>query len=505
MRLLKKIVLGLVVLVLIAAACVVLMVGPWPLYADSHYQQSGYFKKALAAIDAAVKETHLETTAGPLLAGWAEREITPPIGHPMAGYGTRPNNKLSTGVLEPLYVRALALNDGRDTVVLLGSDMLQTLPNLLAMVEARVSKTAGLHNRNIMYTSSHTHCGPGGLAPGRLAEESYGDYHPEYLAFLANRFAEAIEEAVKTMEPARFAHGSVDVPEYIRNRTRKGPSDSTLNVAVAEKIEGGRRLYLARYSAHGTAFGEEMLQLNNDWAGAFQRAVKEKTGSALLFMGGAVGSMCPNPPGPPLPKPWTPELEKVFENDVESEMVKQGKKTMDELLRDQRARVEAMGAAMAGRLIAAAKDLRFEDRVDVASVECFYTPPPAQVRMFSPKWRLSPFAFKLLGVPTTGRLQAARIGSMFLMGMPYDFSGETSVVWQQWARERGSDLWVTSFSGTYLGYLSPDKYYHEIGDGLHYNQNYEIGQMNWFGPNQEAYATELFHRVFERMTQDTPA
>lgn len=170
------------------------------------------------------------------------------------------------------------------------------------------------------------------------------------------------------MAPARFAHGSLDVPEYIRNRARKGPVDSTLNVAVA-------------------------------------------------------------------------------------------------------------------------------------SVECFYTPPPAQVRMFSPKWRLSPFAFKLLGVPTTGRLQAARIGSMFLIGMPYDLSGEISMAWQQWAREHGAALWVTSFSGAYLGYLSPDKYYHEIGEDLHYNQNYEIGQMNWFGPNQEACATELFRHVFERMTK----
>jgi len=244
-----------------------------------------------------------------------------------------------------------------------------------------------------------------------------------------------------------------------------------------------------------------MLEFNNDHAGAFQRSVKERSGAALLYMGGAVGSMCPNPPGPPLPEPWTSKLKLAFENDVESELVKQGKKSLADLLRDQQARVEAMGAAMADRLLAAAKGLNFQDHIDIASLEVAYTPPPAQARLFSPKWRLSPFAFKLLGVPTTGRLQAARIGSMFPIGMPYDFSGETSREWQQWARERGADLWVTSFSGAYLGYLSPDKYYNEIGEGLHYNQNYEIGEMNWFGPNQEAYVTDLFYHVFERMEE----
>lgn len=188
MRILKKIALGLVVLALIAAAVVVLMVGSWPLYSDFHYQQSGYFRKALAAIQAAAEETHLGDAAGPLQAGWEEREITPPIGHPMAGYGTRPNNKLSTGVLEPLYARALSLNDGSNTVVLVGSDMLKTLPNLLALIETRISKTVSLTNRDVMYTGRHTHSGPGGLAPGLAAKESYGEYHPECLAFLADRF-----------------------------------------------------------------------------------------------------------------------------------------------------------------------------------------------------------------------------------------------------------------------------------------------------------------------------
>ena len=501
MKVIKRVALSLLVLLLLLVAGFVFMVGPWPLYTDSHYQESRYFKKALAAIDTAAEKTRLGGNVGPLKAGWAEREITPKPGHPLAGYQDRPNDKHSTGVREPLFVRALALNDGKNTVVLVGSDMLQTLPNLLEMVEARIVKTVSLSNRNVMYTSSHTHCGPGGLAPGIVAKESYGDYAPDYLAFLADRFAEAITEAVKSMAPARFAHGAVDVPEYIRNRTRKGaPVDSTLNFAVAEKLDGGQRLYLARYSAHGTAYGEEMLEFNNDHAGAFQRSIKEKSGAALLYMGGAVGSMRPNPPGPPLPEPWTPKLKLAFENDVESELVKQGKKTLTDLLRDQQARVEAMGAAMADRLLAAVNGLHFEDHVGIASLAAAYTPPPAQARLFSPNWRLSPFAFKLLGVPTTGRLQAARIGSMFLIGMPYDFSGETSREWQQWARERGTDLWVTSFSGAYLGYLSPDKYYHEIGKGLHYNQNYEIGEMNWFGPNQEAYVTDLFHHVFGRMT-----
>lgn len=500
MKWLKRILLSAIVLVVACAAALVFLVGPWPLYSHTNYVASHYFKRAVSAIEEGAKQAQLDGPAGPLEAGWAERDITPPVGHPMAGYGGRKNDKKSEGVREPLHVRALALSDGADTVVLIGSDLLQTLPNLLEMVEARTLASVNISNRNIMYTSSHTHCGPGGLAPGIVAKEAFGEYAPGYLETLATAFADAIIEAVKSMAPARFAHGGVDVPEYIRNRCRKdGPVDSILHYAVAEKNDGSGRYFVARYSAHGTAYGEEMMAFNNDFAGAFQRSVEARTGVPLLYMGGAVGSMRPYPPGPPMPPPWNAQLARAFENDVESEQVRNGTKTLSQLLSDQEARVEAMGGALADRFLAAIPHARFEEQLGVASLATAYTPPPAQARLFSPRWRLSPYAFSLLGVPATGRLQAARIGRMLLVGLPYDVSGELSKDWQAEAAAEGSELWVTSFSGAYLGYLSPDQYYNDIGEGRSYNENYEVGQMGWFGPDQGAYVTDLVRQVYKHM------
>lgn len=97
-------------------------------------------------------------------------------------------------------------------------------------------------------------------------------------------------------------------------------------------------------------------------------------------------------------------------------------------------------------------------------------------------------------------MQMARIGNLVLCGMPYDFSGEVSVRWGDLAREHGYSLWVTSHSGAYLGYLSPDSYYWDLGPKYPYDHNYEVGLMNWFGPNQEAYMTDLFSRALDRLT-----
>ena len=80
MKVIKRVALSLLVLLLLLVAGFVFMVGPWPLYTDSHYQESRYFKKALAAIDTAAEKIPSGRNVGPLKAGWAEREITPKPG-----------------------------------------------------------------------------------------------------------------------------------------------------------------------------------------------------------------------------------------------------------------------------------------------------------------------------------------------------------------------------------------------------------------------------------------
>ena len=453
---------GAVAAVAVSSGCVV--VGPWPVYKDSEYKTAAYYKDAIEAIDRAASTSGIGDHQGTLTAGWAAREITPRIGVPMGGYSGRPNGKRSTGVHDPLFVKAIALSDGKDTVVLVGADMLQTLPNLLELVERKVAARTPLASRNILYHTSHTHCGPGALAPGLAARISYGKYDPAVVEFLAEQFSGAIIEAWQKRAPAKLASGVLDIPEFIRNRTRNAPVDSAANFCVVQQ-NAGAKCILMRYSAHPTVYGERMTDFSAEYPGAFQREVEKETGTEAIYMGGAVGSMGPHPP------------------DVPGEAA---------------AQVKAMGQGLACRLIAGMGELKFEDTVDIASFVFHFGMPQFQIRPMSPRWRFSPvFCRFLTGLPPVGRVQLARIGNMVFVGMPYDFSGETAREWRLWAAENGINLWVTSHSGAYLGYLSPDKYYNvvEPNGGM----DYETGLMNWFGPNTEAYMTDLFHHGFEKL------
>lgn len=444
---------------LLLAAAFVVIVGPWPVYKASDHRQAPYYAAALESIHTAARLSDITGAPGPLSAGWAVVDMTPKVGTPMGGYSGRPNGKRSTGVRDPLFVKAVVMGDGEDLVAVIGSDMLQTLPNLLELIEAEVCVKTPLTPHNIMYTSSHTHCGPGALAPGLAANISYGKYDPELVNFLAARFSEAIIRAYGDMAPARLAHGAVDAPEYIRNRTRRAPIDSTLNFAVLEKATG-ERCVIARYSAHPTVFPESMTEFTAEFPGAFQRAVERDTGATAVYLGGALGSS-----GPASPVQGPPEL-----------------------------RIEAMGEGLAERLAEGMQNLEFRDHADIATLTSTFGVPGPQMRPLKPSWRVSPIFAGFFGLLPEGRIQAARIGDMMLIGMPFDFSGETSLKWQAWAEEQGVNLWPTGFSGSYLGYLSPDEYYNEVGKSG--TLNYETGLMSWFGPGMEAYMTDLFQTAF---------
>jgi hypothetical protein len=468
MKLWKKILLTLVTLILIVVGLFLLFIGPWPVYRDSEYEQSDYYAQALEDIKSHAATNDLTADPDRLQAGWASRDITPPVGTPLAGYGGRPNGKISEGVRDNLEVTALALHDGQDTLVLVGADMLITPPNLAEAVRAAVADQTGgaVSADDILFNASHTHCGVGAFGPGLISQFSAGEYNPAIVESLTTQFTEAIVEAYNDRSPAAVASGMLDLPQYIRNRTRDAAVDPILNYLVAKK-DGGEMVYLMRYSAHPTIFSSDMMLISAEYPGELKRYVERMTRHEAHYLGGAVGSMGPRAP--------------------------EGA--------DASARVTAMGEALGKLVVDAAQPdtLEFRDHLDVAAIGIPLGMPQLQLRPVNTKWRISPLAQYLVGLPQGGWIHGGRVGDLVFMGLPCDFSGEISNEWRAWAEVEGYELWTLSFSGTYCGYFSPDRYYNEEPLG------YETKEMSWYGPNIEAYFTDLFKTMVNAMAPPAAA
>ena len=441
------------------AGCFVTLVGPWPTY-NSGFKNKSYYKKALAAIELNGKLSSHDSNIGQFEAGWGSRSITPPIGTPLAGFGAR-KGKPSTGVHDEIFVKALAVSDGTDTAVIVGADMLIVPENVAELVRLRVSKQTVLTTNEILFNASHNHSGPGGFAPGFASKAFNGPYDPNIPDFLARAFTEAIVEAYQSLEPAKVTHGGVDAPEYIRNRTRReGLVDSELSYMLVEQKDGDR-CFLVSYSAHPTILGAENMQFTGEYPGFLVRRIKEQTGAEAIYLGGSVGSMSPRPP----------EGDSPFDC------------------------CRAMGTALADKVLEAVTDTTlFKDKVDIASIGFPIELPPFQLRL-SKNWRVSKFLFPVLGVDADGWMHAVRIGDIALVGTPADYCGEISIDLKSRMQNRISDLWVLSFNGDYVGYISPDKYYYDKDEKGGYG--YERGTMSWIGPDQEAFTVSLITHMID--------
>ena len=454
-----RILLFLTALLVVVAGCFLILVGPWPTY-KSGFEDKSYYKKALAAIERNGERSSHSPNIGQFEAGWSSRSITPRTGTPLAGFGDR-KGKPSTGVHDEIFVKALAVSDGTDTAVIVGADMLIIPENVAELVRTRVSQQTPLSANEILFNASHNHSGPGGFAPGFASKAFNGPYDPNIPDFLAGAFTEAIVEAYGSLESAKMAHGGLDAPEYIRNRTRKdGPVDSELSYMLVEQKDGDR-CFVVSYSAHPTILGADNMKFSGEYPGFLMRCITERTGAEAIFLCGAVGSMSPRPP----------EGDNPFE------------------------RCRAMGEALADKVLEAISDAEpFKDKVDIASIGLPVQLPSFQLRL-SKNWRVSKFLFPILGIDADGWMHAVRIGDIALVGTPADYCGEISIDLKSRTQNRVGDLWLLSFNGDYVGYISPDKYYYDKDEKGGYG--YERGVMSWIGPDQEAFTVSLIIHMIE--------
>ncbi|HOX40167.1 MAG TPA: neutral/alkaline non-lysosomal ceramidase N-terminal domain-containing protein [Candidatus Brocadiia bacterium] len=476
MRLRKKILIALGATLLTAIVLFLLFIGPWPAY-RSGFEGKGYYLRNVAAIDDAARLIKLTSNPGQLRAGWHSALMNPAAGVPMAGYGARHDIRnyflggapkcLSTGVHDDLRVKALALSDGDDTVVIVGADMLLVPPNVADAVRREVARQTSLSPGNIFFGASHTHEGPGAWGEGLAAFVTGGKYDPKVVAFLAAAFTEAVVRAYGNMGPAKMAHGFFDAEQFIRNRARNAPVDTRLNYMIVEK-ESGERCALLRFSAHPTTVDDDFLQFTAEYPGFLQSALEAAMpDTTVAYIGGSVGSSSPKAP--------------KGDSDIE--------------------RAQAMGEELAKLVVAnaAPETLKWNANPDIASICIPLEPPPFQLRL-NQSLRFSPLFPKLLGVSISAWMQSARAGDLVMVGLPGDFSGEISRDWSEWAAAKGYELWPCSFAPGYVGYISPDKYYNDPKA----TSEYETGLMSWTGPHQEAFFTTLMKRMFERLTGAIP-
>jgi Neutral/alkaline non-lysosomal ceramidase, N-terminal len=229
-----------------------------------------------------------------LIAGAAAVDITPLDYRNVYLAGFDPNRK-AQGVLDPIYVRAIYLNDGENAVAIVVCDLI----GLLLPTTEWIRKAVGIvPPENILLCCTHTHSGPDTLGfwgpsikglPVPLAT----GVDKKYLKLLKDKIVHAVTRAKKKAVPAKisFAEDS-SVKDFTWNVRDPGFIDHALSVMRIDRVDNDRVIaILTNYASHPEVLWGLNKRISPDYPVMIHRTLERKYGGVSVFVSGALGAM----------------------------------------------------------------------------------------------------------------------------------------------------------------------------------------------------------------------
>jgi hypothetical protein len=243
-----------------------------------------------------------------LVAGAASVTIDLPSDTPLGGYGGFPRRawipdvlgaapdtfwfRPSTGVHDPIKVRALVLEAAGVRLLWLSLDVVGMDPSLVADLRRRLDQL-GLRYAAVVAAATHTHSGPGAFARSSLFEFLALDREsPRVRGRIASGMEAAARQAERRKRPATVGTGRSEVTGITASRV-DGPLDHDLGVLKVTGADGRPVAVVWNYAIHGTALGRGNLQLSGDVMGDAGARIEEQLGVPALFLNGSVGDTSP--------------------------------------------------------------------------------------------------------------------------------------------------------------------------------------------------------------------
>jgi hypothetical protein len=286
-------------------------------------------------------------------AGWAEVEITPPLGIGLGGRGGP--ETLAKKVLDPLYAQVLYLKDPKGVgFVLVSFDLIGLPHDLSDRLRTDIVNELGVEWNLVVLNASHTHSGPymirslmAGVGPAPQIEI-------DYFKALEDKIVAAIRSAAKTMKPVKVEafQGTSNVGINRRGKNKlgnrgilpdpKGPFDEKV-WAMKLTPESGPSAVIFSYACHPViVYGYANAAISADFPGVARKAIRESLGlgTHAQFVQGFAGNVRPR---------VTADLEKgVFRASKPADLEKAGKDLADAVLTATKSKGKTLSLNIAG-------------------------------------------------------------------------------------------------------------------------------------------------------------
>jgi len=218
--------------------------------------------------------------------GFAKRDLTPPVGVELCGYGYYLERR-NTGASDPIYARGMAYMQNDRRYLMINCDLTGVGGEYYDRIKAKLSAKLNLSTDDMLLSCIHSH-----TAPGLASLVGCGDVDPKYIDWAIDEIVACGCEAFCNLQPvAAVKVSSIEVPDFAFDRRGSGARIChTLN-ALTFSFASDRPLVLLNFGCHPVAY-DISDKVSADYPGAAVAAMDE-LGCDAVFLNAFCGDVNP--------------------------------------------------------------------------------------------------------------------------------------------------------------------------------------------------------------------
>jgi hypothetical protein len=229
-------------------------------------------------------------------AGFSKKDITPSVGTRLAGH-----TRYSTGVHDPLFAKALVIDDGENSVAFVYLDLVRADFAFCDWIRTNISNRTGI--KNVLVNISHTHSSP--PAAMRELEEKYDPIEKKWLEKTKRMILNVVEEAYLELDPVSLHVGRAPVQVGFNRRladangfvqmkiNKDGPVVPWVNVLKVCDEDDYTIVVLFEHACHPVIVHSSSSLTSADFPGFAVKRIEEnlKEGAIAIFAQGCGGNI----------------------------------------------------------------------------------------------------------------------------------------------------------------------------------------------------------------------
>jgi hypothetical protein len=224
---------------------------------------------------------------GSLRVGFGEVDITPAISKSkpvyMAGFG---QNRIATGVLDPLKARAIVFEDGKSTIAMVSLDLVGLSYGTTLSVRKRLADFS-----YVLVSCTHDHEGPDTIGLWGPSPFKSGVDH-DYIQLVEDKIVQAVQEAKKNMKPASAHIGTAQNGALLHDSREPFVKHDEL-VALRFSEAGNQEPLglLVQWNCHPETLADKNTRLSADFVASAVRTLADKYHCPVIYFTGTVGGL----------------------------------------------------------------------------------------------------------------------------------------------------------------------------------------------------------------------